>query len=116
MRGADGYTETMFTMSRLDDFVPANQPLRPIRLWLNDALKRMEPLFSRMYESDAKAGRPSIAPEKLIRALLLQVLYSMRSERMLMDGADLLQHAVSPVCRPGDGRRGVGPLDVQQEP
>jgi transposase len=85
MRGADGYTESMFTMSRLDDFVPANHPLRPIRLWLNEALTRMDSVFSRMYESDAKGGRPSIAPEKLIRALLLQVLYSIRSERMLME-------------------------------
>jgi transposase len=85
MRGADGYTETMFTMSKLDDFVPASHPLRPIRLWLNDALKRMDPMFARMYESDAKGGRPSIAPEKLIRALLLQVLYSVRSERMLVE-------------------------------
>ncbi|CAJ7187569.1 transposase IS4 family protein [Burkholderia pseudomallei] len=85
MRGADGYTEAMFTMTKLDDFVPASHPLRPIRVWLNDALKRMDADFSRMYESDAKGGRPSIAPEKLIRALLLQVLYSIRSERMLME-------------------------------
>jgi transposase len=85
MRGADGYTESMFTMTRLDDFVPANHPLRPIRLWLNEALTRMDTVFSRMYESDARGGRPSIAPEKLIRALLLQVLYSIRSERMLME-------------------------------
>jgi transposase len=89
MRGADGYTESMFTMSRLDDFVPANHPLRPIRLWLNDALTRMDSVFSRMYESDAKGGRPSIAPEKMIRALLLQVLYSIRSERMLMEHVGL---------------------------
>jgi len=85
MRGADGYTESMFTMTRLDDFVPANHSLRPIRLWLNEALTRMDTVFSRMYESDARGGRPSIAPEKLIRALLLQVLYSIRSERMLME-------------------------------
>ncbi|MBB3005362.1 transposase [Paraburkholderia tropica] len=85
MRAADGNTESMFTMSRLDDFVAANHPLRPIRQWLNDALTRMDPVFSRMYESDAKGGRPSIAPEKLIRALLLQVLYSIRCERMLME-------------------------------
>ncbi len=85
MRGPDSYTESMFTMSRLDDFVPANHPLRPIRLWLNEALRRMDEVFSRMYESEAKGGRPSIAPEKLIRALLLQVLYSIRSERMLME-------------------------------
>ncbi|KDB08590.1 hypothetical protein LIG30_2389 [Burkholderia sp. lig30] len=73
MRGADSYTETMFAMARLDDFVPANHPLRPIRIWLNDVLKRMDPVFARMDESDAKGGRPSIAPEKLIRALLSQV-------------------------------------------
>jgi transposase len=85
MRGADGYTEAMFTMAKLVDFVPANHPLRPIRLWLNGALKRMDAVFTRMYESDAKGGRPIIAPEKLIRALLLQVLYSIRSERMLME-------------------------------
>lgn len=85
MRGADGYTESVFTMSRLDDFVPANHPLRPIRLWRNESLARMDAVFSGMYESDAKGGRPSIAPEKLIRALLLQVLYSIRSERMLME-------------------------------
>jgi len=85
MRGADGYTEAMFTMARLDDFVPASHPLRPIRIWLNGALKRMGPVFARMYESDAKGGRPSIAPEKLIRALLLQVMYSIRSESMLME-------------------------------
>ncbi len=84
MRGADGCTESMFTMSRLDDFVPATHPLRPVRLWLNDALSRMDAAFSRMCESDAKGGRPSIASEKLIRALL-QVLYSIRSERMLME-------------------------------
>lgn len=85
MRGADGYTESMFTMSKLDDFVPANHPLLPVRLWLNEALTRMDMVFSRIYESDAKGGRPTIAPEKLIRALPLQVLYSIRSEPMLME-------------------------------
>ncbi|VVE85771.1 transposase [Pandoraea sputorum] len=85
MRGADSYTEAMFTVATLDNCVPANHPLRPIRNWLNDALKRMDPVFTRMYESGMKGGRSSIAPEKLIRALLLQVLYSIRSERMLME-------------------------------
>jgi hypothetical protein len=41
MRGADGYTEALFTMGKLDDFVPASHPLRPIRIWLNDALRRL---------------------------------------------------------------------------
>jgi hypothetical protein len=69
MREADGYIEAMYRMAKLDDFVLPNRPLRPIRIWLNEALKRMDGEFTRMYESDAKDGRPSIAPEKLIRAL-----------------------------------------------
>jgi transposase len=85
MRGPDGLTESMFTVSKLGNFVPKNHPLRPIRSWLNDALKRMDDVFARMYEIDAKEDRPSIAPEKLVRALLLQVLYSIRSERMLAE-------------------------------
>jgi transposase len=67
-------------------------PLRPIRPWLNDALRRVEPVLERMYENDAKSVRPSIAPEKLIRALRLQVLYSIRSERMLMKWHKALAH------------------------
>lgn len=85
MRGPDGFTESMFTVLKLDDFVPKDHPLRPIRTWLNDVLKRMDDVFARMYEADVKGGRPSIAPEKLVRALLLQVLYSIRSERMLVE-------------------------------
>jgi transposase len=85
MRGADTFTESLFTMRRLDDFVPADHPLRPIRAMVNQALRKMDALFARMYESDIKGGRPSIAPEKLLRAMLLQVFYSIRSERQLME-------------------------------
>jgi transposase len=85
MRGADTFTESLFTMRKLEDFVPASHPLRAIRKMANAALAKMEPLFSRMYEADIKGGRPSIAPEKLLRAMLLQVLYSVRSERQLME-------------------------------
>lgn len=85
MRGADTFTESLFTMRRLDDFVPDNHPLRPIRVMVNQALKNIEPLLSGMYASDVKGGRPSIAPEKLLRAMLLQIFYSIRSERMLME-------------------------------
>src|ERR1700709_2238749 len=85
MRGPDGFTESMFTVLQLDDFVPKDHPLRPIRTWLNGLLERMDDVFARMYEADAKGGRPSIAPEKLVRALLLQVLYSIRSERMVVE-------------------------------
>jgi transposase len=85
MRGADTFTESLFTMRRLDDFVPDNHPLRPVRQMVNQALKNLEPLLSGMYAADVKGGRPSIAPEKLLRAMLLQIFYSIRSERMLME-------------------------------
>ena len=85
MRGADTFTESLFTMRRLDDFVPHNHPLRPVRKMVNQALKNIEPLLSGMYAADIKGGRPSIAPEKLLRAMLLQIFYSIRSERMLME-------------------------------
>ena len=85
MRGADTFTESLFLMKRLDDFVPADHPLRTIREMVNKALVAMDTLFAGMYEADIKGGRPSIAPEKLLRAMLLQVLYSVRSERMLME-------------------------------
>jgi len=70
---------------RLEDFVPANHPLRPIRQWMNEALSRQDGKFSAMYEADVKGVRPSIAPEKLMGAMLLQVLYSVRSERQLVE-------------------------------
>ena len=85
MRGADGYNESLFTTVRLEDFVPADHPLRAIRGWVNEALAKMDGRFSAMYEADIKGGRPSIAPEKLMRAMLLQVLYSVRSERQLVE-------------------------------
>ena len=85
MRGADTFTESLFTMRHLDDFVPESHPLRPIRVMVNAALVKMDALLSGMYELDIKGGRPSIAPEKLLRAMLLQVFYSVRSERQLME-------------------------------
>jgi transposase len=74
--------EALFTMAKLEDFVPANHPLRPIRLLVNTALGGLNDLFNQMYPG---TGRASIAPEKLMRALLLQVFYSIRSERQLME-------------------------------
>jgi len=85
MRGPDSFTEGLFSIRKLDDFVPANHPLRRIRVMVNEALAKMDELFSRMYEADIKGGRPSIAPEKLLRAMLLQILFSVRSERQLME-------------------------------
>jgi transposase len=72
----------MFSYLSPDERVPANHPLRPIRLMVDDALKALSPAFNRLYSA---FGRPSIPPEKLLRALLLQVLYTVRSERMLME-------------------------------
>ena len=85
MRGADTFTESLFTIRRLDDLVPAKHPLRQIGLLANEALAEMDVLFSRMYEADIQGGRPSIAPEKLMRAMVLQILFSIRSERQLME-------------------------------
>jgi len=85
MRGADVLQENLFSVRKLDDFVPATHPLRPIRERVNQALLRLDGLFTRMYADDARGGRPSIAPEKLLRAMLLQVFYSVRSERQLME-------------------------------
>jgi transposase len=85
MRGADTFTESLFTMRKLEEFVPADHPLRAIRKMANAALEKMNGLFAGMYEADIKGGRPSVAPEKLLRAMLLQVLYSVRSERQLME-------------------------------
>ena len=85
MRGADTFTESLFSVRKLDDFVPPSHPLRSIRVMANEALAKMDRVFAGMYEADIKGGRPSIAPEKLLRAMLLQVLYSIRSERQLME-------------------------------
>ena len=74
--------EALFTMSRLEDFVPSDHPLRAIQGLVNEALTRLNGLFNEIY---ADTGRASIAPEKLMRALLLQVFYSVRSERQLVE-------------------------------
>ena len=71
MRGADTFTESLFTMRKLEDFVPADHPLRAIRELVNTAFVKMDAFFSGMYEADIKDGRPSIAPEKLLRAMFL---------------------------------------------
>jgi len=82
MRGTDTQQSAMFSYVSPEDRVPAEHPLRPIRLMTDVALQALSSAFERMYVA---FGRPSIAPEKLLRALLLQILYSVRSERMLME-------------------------------
>jgi transposase len=65
-----------------DKRVPADHPLRPIRKMVDEILKEMSPQFAKLYSA---VGRPSIAPERLFRSLLLQIFYSVRSERMLIE-------------------------------
>src|SRR5208282_4808028 len=82
MRGKDTQQSAMFSYVSPERRVPADHPLRPIRAMVDVALKGRSRSFGKMYPD---WGRPSIAPEKLRRALLLQVLYSIRSERLLME-------------------------------
>ena len=85
MRGSDEQTGSLFSFVDLEERVPAKHPLRKIRQIVNDALATLDGEFSRLYASE---GRPSIAPEKLLRASLLQAFYSIRSERQLMEQLD----------------------------
>lgn len=82
MRGSDLRQEGLFSYVSCEARVPPEHPLRPVRAMLDAALRQMSGTFEGIY---AATGRPSIAPEKLIRGLLLQVLYSVRSERLLME-------------------------------
>ena len=82
MRGTDRDQSTMFSYVSPEARIPADHPLRATREMTNRALARLDREFRKLY---SRTGRPSIAPEKLLRALLLQVLYSIRSERMLME-------------------------------
>ncbi|MGB7963316.1 MAG: IS5 family transposase [Propionicimonas sp.] len=82
MRGDDRRQKAMFSYITPEQRVPADHPLRPIRQMVDRALAEMSPEFDKLYSG---VGRPSIAPERLLRALLIQVLYTIRSERMLME-------------------------------
>jgi transposase len=82
MRGDDTQPANLFSYIQLEDRIPADHPLRMIRTLIDPMLAALSPRFNALY---ATPGRPSIAPEKLLRALLLQVLYTIRSERQLME-------------------------------
>jgi transposase len=82
MRGDDRQSAGMFSYIGPEERVPPDHPLRPIRDMVDTALRELSGEFARLYP---KTGRPSIPPEKLLRALLLQLLYSVRSERQLME-------------------------------
>jgi transposase len=85
MRGKDEQQLDVFLDISPEQRVPHDHPLRPLRVMTDEALRELQPRFNKLY---AKTGRPSIAPEKLLRALLLQALYSVRSERLLMEQLD----------------------------
>src|SRR5256884_8198857 len=85
MRGAEYEQSSMFSYISAERRVPKDHPLRAIRTMADAALKELDQRFEGMY---AAMGRPSIPPERLLRALLLQVLYTVRSERLLMEQLD----------------------------
>lgn len=85
MRGGDDRTEGLFSYVSCEARVPSDHPLRPIRAITDEALEVLSAEFEGLYST---IGRPSIAPEKLLRALLLQAFYSIRSERQLMEQMD----------------------------
>src|SRR6201995_4188170 len=82
MRGKDHQQNELFSYGSLEERVPADHPLRPIRAMVDAALKDMSPRFDEIY---GEGGRRAIPPERRCRALLLQLLYTVRSERMLME-------------------------------
>ena len=82
MRGQDQQTGHLFSYVSAEDRVPEHHPLRAIRPMVDAALARLSPRFDALY---SRIGRPSIPPEQLLRALVVQVLYSVRSERLLME-------------------------------
>lgn len=82
MRGSDERSDFLFSYVSPEQRVPADHPMRPIRRLVDAALGRLSPRFDAIY---TEFGRPSIPPEQLLRALLLQVLYTVRSERLLIE-------------------------------
>ena len=106
MRGADKFSGSLFSYVDLEDRIPARHPLRQVKRIVDDALGSLDAEFARLYSVE---GRPSIAPERLMRASLIQILFSVRvtPEACLWhdttaDGADAVQSAVSVVR--GSGR------------
>jgi transposase len=85
MRGRDDRSAGLFSYVRMEERIPADHPLRPIRVLADEALGALNERFEGLYSSK---GRPSIPPEMLLRATLLQAFFSVRSERMLMEQID----------------------------
>src|SRR5438132_10631803 len=99
MRGTDTQQSGMFSYLSPEERVPERHPLRAIRRMTDEVLQGLSAKFNELYSA---TGRPSIAPEKLLRALLLQILYT-ATERTITDGAVAIQPAVPVVCRAEHG-------------
>ena len=101
MRGEDQRSEGLFSYVRLETRIPGDHPLRPIRELVDAALRDLSRDFNKLYSPD---GRPGIPPERLLRALLLQAFYSVRSERQLMEqlNYNLLSGGLLSRCRSDD--------------
>src|SRR5215510_3339856 len=111
IRGNDQQQNHIFSYVSPEERVRKDHPSRVLRAMVDEVLKQLSRRFDAKYSS---TGCPSIPPEQLLRAQLLQMLYSIRSERVA-DGRDRLQRVVPLVYRIELGRRGVGRDGVQQE-
>ena len=98
MRGETSGQGGAFSYVSLEERVPSGHPLRSIRRMTDEVFEKLSPAFDELY---SKTGRPSIPPERLLRALLLQVLYTVRSERMLMEQLDYNPERVNKFETPG---------------
>src|SRR5688572_28712466 len=85
MRGTEGNQNSLFSYVSLESRIPKNHPLRRMRSMVDEVLEGLDKDFEEMY---SQTGRPSIPPEQLLRACIVQVLYSVRSERLLMEQLD----------------------------
>ncbi len=96
MRGTDKIIGSLLSYVDIEDRIPARHPLRQVKRIVDEALARLDAEFDRLYAAE---GRPSIAPERLMRASLIQILFSVRV-RAAVDGADAVQSALPLVRRP----------------
>jgi len=85
MRGSPNNQGAMFSYVSLEDCIPKNHPLRKLRVLVDTVLATMDKEFGAVY---AKTGRPSVPPERLLKAMLLQILFTIRSERLLVERID----------------------------
>ena len=90
MRGPDDKQSSLFSYTHIEDRIAADHPLRRVKVMADMVLHSMSPTFDSLY---AEGGRPSIAPERLLRALLLQCLFSIRSERALIAYSEETVHS-----------------------